>query len=158
MIDSTPPPQHPARLGGEVSWDPQRFVLPSGSRSSPTATGREEYPIAQNGLADGGHSLPAVTRRGNDHPGALSSSLAQLATRMPARRPSLRRTEHLPSRTFPPRVRQRTSKSQPSAKERIPVERGAKGAYSSTGGESRPVNDEVRVTYRAYRRNCKSLN
>lgn len=126
-MDSLLPPQNPAQLGGKVSWNPQRFVLPSGSRSLPSTTGRDKFPIIQDSLAWGGRSSPPVAERDNDHHPGVSSSPpeAQSMTRVPARRPSLRRTKHLPARTFLPQVQQGTSHLSLSVKEQGPIKRGA---------------------------------
>jgi hypothetical protein len=138
MVDSIPPPLK--KPSGKVHWHPQRLVLPSGSKPSSIAAEQGQHPTMHGALVDG--PSQSVAEDDKDHlstsvsTSISSSGRAQSWTRPPARRPSLRRTKRIATRTFPAPMRSRSSKISLSAKERPPKERSNTSLWAPLNASS----------------------
>jgi hypothetical protein len=155
MVDSISPPPTLKKPNGKFHWDEQHLVLPSGSKLFPIATEQGQHPTMHDALVGG--PSQSVAGDNKDHLTASASasvspsSRAQSWTRPPARRPSLRRTKHIATRTFPPPIRPRSSKISLSAKQRPPKEHSDASLWIplNASSEPRPMSRFVTSTHPA---------
>ncbi|KAI0287661.1 hypothetical protein BC826DRAFT_741690 [Russula brevipes] len=141
MTDQVPPKRHSKWLDGKFSWDPQRLVRPSSSKASPIATARGKQPTT---MGEGGSSSESQPATGNDDTEGHRAASdfpheARSGTRLPARRPALRRSKRIPPRTFPRPLRPRAPRIPLPAKERPSSKHIASSLRGPNNTSSQPV-------------------